>query len=145
MMRHCRRLLAGLILLNGASCAHFGLDSEADVAAENCYAYRYGDKIRRINFSQAFDWCFRSARWGDANSQTLLAELYYLGLGGGQDKQLARQWYEKAARQGHAHAQYMLYRMSRASADASQRKQAQFWLKQALFSGYKLALQEKTR
>lgn len=74
-------LLVGL-LLSCAGCAHFGLDSRADVAAENCYAYRYGDKLRRINFAQAFDWCHRSANWGDANGQTILGELYYLGLGG---------------------------------------------------------------
>jgi TPR repeat protein len=136
------RLLILVMLFNTAACAHFGLDSEADIAAENCYAYRYGDKIRRINFSHAFDWCFRSARWGNANSQTLLAELYYLGLGGKQDKQQAQQWYEKAARQGHAHAQYMLYRLYRHSHDWAQQQQAGYWLKQATYSGYKLALQE---
>ncbi|WP_198244189.1 tetratricopeptide repeat protein [methane-oxidizing endosymbiont of Gigantopelta aegis] len=141
-MKPLTRFQIGLLFLNTVGCAHFGLDSEADIAAENCYAYRYGDKIRRINFSQAFDWCYRSARWGDANSQTLLAELYYLGLGGKQNIALASHWYEKAARQGHAHAQYMLYRINRANADFNQRQQAEYWLKQAVYSGYKLALQE---
>ena len=134
--------LSLLILMQCTGCAHFGLDSEADIAAENCYAYRYGDKIRRINFNQAFDWCHRSARWGDANSQTLLAELYYLGLGGKKDWQRAYEWYQKAARQGHAHAQYMLYRMDKNSQDFARRQQAEYWLKQAVYSGYKLALQE---
>ncbi len=78
-----RLLLAFMIMLSG--CAHMGLDSPADIYAENCYAYRYGDKLRRINFIQAFDWCHRSAHQGNANSQVLLGELYYLGLGGAQD------------------------------------------------------------
>lgn len=128
------------LLLN--ACAHVGLDSEADIAAENCYAYRYGDKLRRINFAQAFDWCHRSARWGDANSQALLGELYYMGLGGRQDIELAARWFEKAAKQGHAHGQYMLYRIYTVSAEPRLREQAGYWLKQARQSGYKLALKK---
>lgn len=127
------------LMLNG--CAHFGLDSEADIAAENCYAYRYGDKLRRINFAKAFDWCHRSARWGDANSQALVGELHYMGLGGERDLFSAAQWFDKAARQGHAHAQYMLYRIYSLSDDPEQREQAIYWLQQARQSGYKLALQ----
>ncbi|WP_404357765.1 tetratricopeptide repeat protein [Methylotuvimicrobium sp. KM1] len=127
------------LMLNG--CAHFGLDSEADIAAENCYAYRYGDKLRRINFAKAFDWCHRSARWGDANSQALVGELHYMGLGGKRDLFSAAQWFDKAARQGHAHAQYMLYRIYSLSDDPDQREQAIYWLQQARQSGYKLALQ----
>ncbi len=130
-----------LMMMVISGCAHFGMDSEADVAAENCYAYRYGDKLRRINFNQAFDWCHRSARWGDANSQSLLAELFYLGLGGKKDVAHAEQWFKKAAKQGHAHAQYMLYRLYLNSPLAAQRTQAVYWLKQARESGYKLALQ----
>ncbi len=127
------------LMLNG--CAHFGLDSEADIAAENCYAYRYGDKLRRINFAKAFDWCHRSARWGDANSQALVGELHYMGLGGERDLFSAAQWFDKSARQGHAHAQYMLYRIYSLSDDPDQREQAIYWLQQARQSGYKLALQ----
>ncbi|MGJ0430200.1 tetratricopeptide repeat protein [Methylobacter sp.] len=135
------RAVACWSLLGIAGCAHFGLDSEADVAAENCYAYRYGDKIRRVNFAKAFDWCHRSARWGDANSQALIGELYYLGLGGEQDMDLAAQWFEKAAKQGHAHGQYMLYLVYSASPDPLVREKAGYWLKQARQSGYRLALQ----
>ncbi len=130
-----------IVMMAISGCAHWGVDSEADVAAENCYAYRYGDKLRRINFNQAFDWCYRSARWGDPNSQSLLAELYYLGLGGKQDMAHAEQWFTKAARQGHAHAQFMLYRLYFKSSLAAQREQAAYWLKQARETGYKLALQ----
>ncbi|MDT8372192.1 MAG: hypothetical protein RQ783_09440 [Gammaproteobacteria bacterium] len=137
------RLLSAILALLISGCAHFGLDSEADIAAENCYAFRYGDKLRRINFVQAFDWCHRSARLGNANSQALLGELYYLELGGQQDIPLATKWYEKAARQGHAHGQYMLYRIYNVSTVATEKAQARYWLKQARQSGYELAVQTK--
>jgi TPR repeat protein len=133
--------LAIALLTTGCQPAFIGMDSEADIAAENCYAYRYGDKLRKINFTQAFDWCHRSARFGNSNSQALLGELYYLGLGGEQDIPQAEQWFTSAARQGHAHAQFMLYRIYAVSEDSAQRGQADYWLKQARQSGYKLALQ----
>jgi hypothetical protein len=133
--------VAALLLTTGCQPAFIGMDSEADIAAENCYAYRYGDKLRKINFTQAFDWCHRSARFGNSNSQALLGELYYLGLGGEQDIPQAEQWFTSAARQGHAHAQFMLYRIYAVSEDSAQRGQADYWLKQARQSGYKLALQ----
>lgn len=132
-------LVAALLLCAGCQPAFIGMDSEADVAAENCYAYRYGDKLRKINFTEAFDWCYRSSRFGNANSQALLGELYYLGLGGEQDLALAARWFEAAARQGHAHAQYMLYRIHAVSNDLMQQESAEYWLKQARQSGYKLA------
>ncbi|OAI03520.1 hypothetical protein A1353_14500 [Methylomonas methanica] len=135
---------AGLVLAAILSSAcqpnHMGLDTPADIATENCYAYRYGDKLRKINFAQAFDWCHRAAGSGDANSQALLGELYYLGLGGPQDMTLAARWFESAARQGHAHAQYMLYRINATSPNLEQQEKADYWLNQARHSGYKLAL-----
>ena len=134
-------LCVAALLLTGCQPAFIGMDSEADIAAENCYAYRYGDKLRTINFTQSFDWCHRSARFGNANSQALLGELYYLGLGGEQDIPQAEHWFTAAARQGHAHAQFMLYRIYAVSEDSMQRGQADYWLKQARQSGYKLALQ----
>lgn len=130
----------GLALCSACQPIHMGLDSDATIASENCYAYRYGDKLRKINFVQAFDWCHRSAQFGEANSQALLGELYYLGLGGEQDIKLASRWYETAARQGHAHAQYMLYRINATSPNLEQQDQAEYWLNQARKSGYKLAL-----
>lgn len=131
-----------LAAILGSACQpnHMGLDTPADIATENCYAYRYGDKLRKINFAQAFDWCHRAAGSGDANSQALLGELYYLGLGGPQDMTLAARWFESAARQGHAHAQYMLYRVHATSPNLEQQEKADYWLNQARHSGYKLAL-----
>ncbi|MBS3965167.1 MAG: sel1 repeat family protein [Methylomonas sp.] len=137
------RAMAAALMLLATACqpAFIGIDSEADVAAENCYAYRYGDKLRQINFAQAFDWCHRSARLGNAHSQTLLGELYYLGLGGEPDSRNAARWFEAAAKQGHAHAQYMLYRIHVGSPNIEQQEQAAYWLQQARASGYKLAVQ----
>lgn len=129
-----------LLLCTACQPAFIGVDSDADVAAENCYAYRYGDKLRQINFAQAFDWCHRSARLSNANSQALLGELYYLGLGSEADFQQAAHWFELAARQGHSHAQYMLYRILVVSNDVAEREKAEYWLHQARSSGYKLTL-----
>lgn len=127
------------MLTTACQPAFIGIDSDADVAAENCFAYRYGDKLRQINFAQAFDWCHRSARFGNPNSQTLLGELYYLGLGGAQDWPQAAHWFEIAAKQGHAHAQYMLYRIYAVSNDLAEQDKAEYWLQQARAGGYKLA------
>lgn len=136
----CATLLVSMAVL-GCQPAFIGVDSDADIAAENCYSYRYGDKLRKINFTEAFEWCYRASRFGDSNSQTLLGELYYLGLGGERDNREAAHWFEKAARQGHAHAQYMLYRIYTHSDDSSERERAVYWLQQARSSAYKLALQ----
>jgi hypothetical protein len=136
------RAAAAITLMFCTACqpAFIGVDSEADVDAENCYAYRYGDKLRKVNFAQAFDWCHRSARLGNPDSQTLLGELYYLGLGGQKDIENASRWFEAAARQGHAHAQYMLYRIHAGNPNPEEQRQAAYWLQQARGSGYKLAL-----
>jgi TPR repeat protein len=143
--------LVALIFFQSA-CGHVGLDSPADISAENCYAYRYGDKLRRQNFVKAFDWCQRSAQNGNANNQVLLAELYYLGLGGEIDITHAEQWYLKAAKQGHAHGQFMLYKIYSFGINDKLRdkaeyqaliKQAEYWLRQAKGSGYHFAMEIK--
>jgi len=134
------KILLILLLLFQTACAHFGLDSQADIASENCYSYRYGDKLRRINFVEAFDWCHRAAKYGDSNSQTLLAELYFLGLGGEQDINQAEQWFLTAAKQGHAHSQFMLYKIYSVRAGVRNKQKANYWIKQAKYSKYKLAL-----
>jgi len=135
------KLILILLMLLPVACAQIGLDSQAEIAAENCYSYRYGDKLRRINFVEAFDWCHRSADAGDPNSQTLLAELYYLGLGGKQDILLAEKWFLKAAKQGHPHSQFMLYKIYSAQQSSFQHEQGQYWLLQSRFSGYSLAME----
>jgi len=134
-----RLILLTLVFMQGG-CAHFGLDSEADIFAENCYAYRYGDKLRRINVIQALDWCQRSASLGNSNSQTLLAELYYMGLGGEYDVAKAEQWFLKSAKQGHAHGQFMLYKIYSVNKTQKFQNKARYWLRQAKASQYPLAM-----
>lgn len=138
--RFCAALLTTMAAA-GCQQAFIGIDSAADIAAENCYSYRYGDKLRKINFAEAFDWCHRAARFGDSNSQTLLGELFYLGLGGAKDSRAAGHWFDKAARQGHAHAQYMLHRIYALSGDPAEQQLAAYWLQQARAGAYKLAMQ----
>jgi TPR repeat protein len=50
----------------------------------------------------------RAAVGGDSRAMFRLAQMYYKGLGGPQDYQLAPQWYEKAAATGHRYAIYKL-------------------------------------
>lgn len=48
------------------------------------------------------------AQGGNPRAQTQLATLYHHGLGVAEDDRLATQWYERAARRGHAPAQFHL-------------------------------------
>jgi TPR repeat protein len=48
------------------------------------------------------------AQGGNARAQTQLAALHYHGLGVAENDQAAALWYERAARQGHAPAQFQL-------------------------------------
>jgi uncharacterized protein len=51
------------------------------------------------------------AQGGNVRAQTQLATLHYHGLGVAEDDRLAAQWYERAARRGHAPAQFELANM----------------------------------
>lgn len=70
--------------------------------------------MRRINFVQAFDWCQR-----------------------------AEQWFLKSAKQGHADAQFMLYKVYSLNMSAEYQNKANFWLRQARASQYPLAMETK--
>lgn len=60
---------------------------------------------------QATDYALAIANWrpladrGDADAQYNIAQAYFLGRGVPQNANLAEQWYERAARQGHEDAQ----------------------------------------
>jgi len=64
--------------------------------------------------AQAGDYATAARLWqplaeaGDADAQTALGTLYYLGLGVAKDLTRARRWFEQAARAGHAGAQLHL-------------------------------------
>lgn len=65
-------------------------------------AYEQGD------YQQAFVLLEPLAEKGDAEAQTTLGNMYYLGLGVSEDETEAAQWFEKAAQQGDLEAHVML-------------------------------------
>jgi TPR repeat protein len=60
------------------------------------------------DYATAARWCALAAAAGNSEAQSSYARQYQLGLGVVQDKQLAIEWYEKAAAQRNAQAMYML-------------------------------------
>ena len=69
---------------------------------------------------------------GDADAQYNIAQAYFLGRGVPQNSNLAEQWYERAARQGHGEAQanygLLLFQNGR-------RREAMPWIEQAANRG----------
>ena len=61
---------------------------------------------QRGYFLTALDFALPRAEAGDASAQTLIAELYTRGRGVGRDRETARGWYELAAANGDAEAQF---------------------------------------
>lgn len=92
-----------------------------------CYGYLYGSPLYPKDFNSALTWCKKGAEFGDPNSETLYAEIYYLGDGVAKDITIAREWYRKAAVQGHKHAQYMMGRIE-SQADRPNLKAVCYWL-----------------
>lgn len=62
----------------------------------------------KINQNSAITWYRKSAREGNAVSQTILGMRYTTGKGVPQCHQTALHWYQKAASQNHGDAQYLL-------------------------------------
>jgi len=115
-MNHAMRwVLAGLAWVSFAVAAE-GPDAtladaeKGDAGAMHrlCYGFLYGDEDRKADPGQAFRWCSAAAQSRNPHSQTLLAEIYYLGTHGEKDLGQARTYYRAAADQGHPHAQLML-------------------------------------
>lgn len=73
-----------------------------------CYGYIYGKNGYPKDYKHALYWCRKGAEAGDSNSQTLYAEMYYFGEGVTKNYAIARNWYLRAAKQGHVHAEYMM-------------------------------------
>lgn len=83
------------------------------------------------------------ATQGTAEAQYYLGELYWHGLGIDKDRQLAIEWYRKAADQGHAGAQYWLgYIYASDKQDAMNSSRAIAWFEKAATAGHKQALAE---
>ena len=81
---------------------------QGQVNAKYCFAYKYGDYSLPVNAPLAYQWCLKSAKQGDANSQVLLAEMFYLAELGEQHLEYAYTWYSRAAKQNHPQALFML-------------------------------------
>ena len=81
---------------------------QQQVNAKYCFAYKYGDYSLPVNAPLAYEWCLKSARQGDANSQVLLAEMFYFAELGEQQLDYAFDWYQRAAEQQHPQALFML-------------------------------------
>ena len=87
---------------------------------------------------QAGDYALAIGNWrpladrGDADAQYNIAQAYFLGRGVPQNANLAEQWYERAARQGHEEAQanygLLLFQNGR-------RREAMPWIEQAANRG----------
>lgn len=65
--------------------------------------YLYGDGVPK-DWDKGIEYTTKAANAGIAFSQFFLGEIYYYGLGVNTNKIVARQWYEKAAKQGHTKA-----------------------------------------
>lgn len=61
--------------------------------------------VRQNDFEQAKSWILEAAETGDANAQSVLAEMYLFGLGVEQNDLLSLNWLSLAAESGHQGAQ----------------------------------------
>ena len=117
---------------------------DPEAAHQLCYAYTQGAGVRK-NYRKAFPWCGLGAKAGISSSQTLLAEMYFLGFYVPKDEKMAERWYRTAAENGHIHAQYMLGHMALLRAESSQDVDEMcLWLGTAAAAGYERASQELT-
>ncbi|HEY5717032.1 MAG TPA: hypothetical protein VIS52_00965, partial [Motiliproteus sp.] len=105
------------------------------VAAQACVGHRYGTNGYALDYQAMNRSCAQAAVLGDATAQTLLGEIHFLGLGVNQDFTLAYQWYQQAAAQQHAHAELMMYEMTRLHLVATA-AQPQQWLQRAAQNGH---------
>lgn len=111
---------------------------------QRCYSYIYGENGYVKNYQQAFKWCSLAAKSNRPSSLTLLAELYTLGNGVDKSLIIAGALYEKAAMQGHLHAQLMVYIVynyyARGESTEIQKELGKELLKRAKESGYPKAI-----
>ncbi len=74
-----------------------------------CFKYMYGhDGAATVDYNKAYSWCAKSIITGNSSAMTLMAEMYFFGLGRGKDYTKSFYWYEQAAKLKHSHAQFML-------------------------------------
>ncbi len=96
------RSLAALVLL-GVSLAGVSLEARGEDAFARATAL-----MERKDFATAIPLLRQLAEENNGDAQAFLAGLYLVGIGLQQDVQLARQWFERAVRNGNATAAYNL-------------------------------------
>ena len=133
-------LLAAIGALAGAAPAQSPADpAAAPPPASRAPAVVTAPSVRAgIAAWQAGDYALAIGNWrpladrGDADAQYNIAQAYFLGRGVPQNSNLAEQWYERAARQGHQEAQanygLLLFQTGR-------RREAMPWIEQAANRG----------
>ena len=77
--------------------------------------FRLGEEAReRSEVNTAITYYFKAADLGSAEAQLMLGECYSVGAGHlPKDREIAVEWYRKAARQGHPDAEMVLKRLGR--------------------------------
>jgi TPR repeat protein len=145
-MKQLLFLIISLSIFSGCATTSKKNSSKTAVftdAHNSCYAYLYGEGAEK-NYKKALAFCTEAAETNAPSSVTLLAEMYYMGYGVKEDYQHAGSLYEKAAKQGHVHAQLMMFftyvvRLNDVSTDEEIGKGVDY-LKQAANSGYQKAI-----
>ena len=131
-------------LLLAAACASAGAAAQTAAPPPSASANRAPPVVAApsvragIAAWQAGDYALAIGNWrpladrGDADAQYNIAQAYFLGRGVPQNSNLAEQWYERAARQGHEEAQanygLLLFQNGR-------RREAMPWIEQAANRG----------
>lgn len=122
------------------------VQAEKNLDAQHALCYRYlrGVGGATKDYQKALVWCEKAAINNIPSSQTLLAEMHYLGLGIIKDHNKAFHWYKKAAGNGHTHAQYVLALMylEQESDVAKNTDKAIIWLQRSASKGHKKAQQK---
>lgn len=133
--RHWHALLA--LCLSGMCTAASATGQDSEVLEPVRAA------IRLKNFPAAALLLQTQAVSGNANAQYLLGSLYQNGLGLSVDEPAARQWFGKAAQQGHADAAYSLAALL-AGDEPADAGAIHHWLQVAAQAGHPLASQALT-
>jgi TPR repeat protein len=121
-----RRVIVGILLVSSLFAGEF------DKAME---AYKKG------SFIEALNGFYILAKNGDAKAQFNVGLMYANGQGGQKDIRKAMSWYEKAAQQDLASAQYNLATLYQAAGelDPHAYKKAAYWYEKAANNGVKQA------
>ncbi|MFT5712932.1 MAG: TPR repeat protein [Glaciecola sp.] len=119
------------------SARSISASAEQQVNHSYCYKFLYGNYAAQPNYQRALHWCKQGALAGIAQTQTLLAEMYFLGFALDKDLKQALHWYHAAAKQGQAHAQFMLHHFySRGLGTPANQSIALDWLNKAAIQGH---------